>query len=55
MSKNKSQSLRKPGQLSPFLHMPSALGDLFSDNFNMDFEKFFNHFHTRQLFFPHVV
>ena len=35
--------------------MPSALGDLFSDNFNMDFEKFFNHFHTRSLFFPHIV
>ena len=55
MSKNKSHTLRKPGQLSPFLHMPSALGDLFLDNFNMDFEKFFNHFHTRPLFFPHVV
>ena len=55
MSKNKSHALRKPRQLSPLLHMPSALGDLFSDNFNMDFEKFFNHFHTRPLFFPHIV
>jgi len=55
MSKNKSRALRKPRQLSPLLHMPSALGDLFLDNFNMDFEKFFNHFHARPLFFPRTI
>ena len=35
--------------------MPLALNDLLSDNFHMDFEKFFNHFHPRSMFFPHIV
>ena len=35
--------------------MPLALNDILSDNFGMDFEKFFNHFHARPLFFPHTI
>jgi HSP20 family protein len=35
--------------------MPLALNDLFSDNLGMDFEKFFNHFHARPLFFPRTI
>ena len=55
MSNNKQSLLRKSKAPTQFWNMPLALNDLFSDNLGMDFEKFFNHFHARPLFFPRTI
>ena len=55
MANSKQSILRKSKAPTQFWNMPLALNDIFSDNLGMDFEKFFNHFHVRPLFFPHVV
>ena len=55
MPNNKQGLLRKSKAPTQFWNMPLMLNDLLSDNLGMDFEKFFNHFHTRPLFFPHIV
>jgi len=55
MANNKQSLSRKSKAPTQFWNMPLALNDILSDNFGMDFEKFFNHFHTRPLFFPHIV
>ena len=55
MANNKQSLLRKSKAPTQFWNMPLALNDLFSDNLGMDFEKFFNHFHTRPLFFPRTI
>ena len=55
MEKNKQSLLQKSKIPAPFWSMPLAFSDLLSDNFHMDFENFFNHFHARPLFFPHTV
>ena len=55
MANNKQSILRKSKAPTQFWNMPLALNDLFSDNLGMDFEKFFNHFHARPLFFPRTI
>jgi len=55
MPNNKQSLLRKSKAPTQFWNMPLALNDILSDNFGMDFEKFFNHFHARPLFFPHTI
>ena len=55
MPNNKQSLLRKSKAPTQFWNMPLALNDLFSDNLGMDFEKFFNHFHARPLFFPRTI
>ena len=55
MPNNKQGLLRKSKAPTQFWNMPLALNDLFSDNLGMDFEKFFNHFHARPLFFPRTI
>ena len=55
MVNNKQSLLRKSKTPTQFWNMPLALNDLFSDNLGMDFEKFFNHFHARPLFFPRTI
>ena len=55
MANNKQSLLRKSKAPTQFWNMPLALNDLFSDNLGMDFEKFFNHFHARPLFFPRTI
>ena len=55
MHNNKQRLLRKSKAPTQFWNMPLALSDLLSDNFGMDFEKFFNHFHARPLFFPRTI
>jgi len=55
MVNSKQSLLRKSKAPTQFWNMPLALNDLFSDNLGMDFEKFFNHFHARPLFFPRTI
>ena len=55
MPNNKQSLLRKSKAPTQFWNMPLALNDILSDNFGMDFEKFFDHFHARPLFFPHTI
>ena len=55
MPNNKQSLLRKSKAPTQFWNMPLMLNDLLSDNLGMDFEKFFNHFHARPLFFPHTI
>ena len=55
MVNTKQSLLRKSKAPTQFWNMPLALNDLFSDNLGMDFEKFFNHFHARPLFFPRTI
>ena len=55
MPNNKQSLLRKSKAPTQFWNMPLVLNDILSDNFGMDFEKFFNHFHARPLFFPHTI
>ena len=55
MPNNKQSLSRKSRAPTQFWNMPLALNDLFSDNLGMDFEKFFNHFHARPLFFPRTI
>jgi HSP20 family protein len=55
MPNNKQSLLRKSKAPTQFWNMPLMLNDLLSDNFGMDFEKFFNHFHARPLFFPRTI
>ena len=55
MKKGNQSLLRKSRTSAPFWNMPLAFRDLLSDNFHMDFEKFFNHFYPRPMFFPHTV
>ena len=55
MPNNKQSFLRKSKAPTQFWNMPLMLNDLLSDNLGMDFEKFFNHFHARPLFFPRTI
>ena len=55
MPNNKQSLLRKSKAPTQFWNMPLALNDILSDNFGMDFEKFFDHFHARPLFFPRTI
>jgi len=55
MPNNKQGLLRKSKAPTQFWNMPLMLNDLLSDNLGMDFEKFFNHFHARPLFFPRTI
>ena len=55
MVNSKQRLLQKSKAPTQFWNMPLALNDLFSDNLGMDFEKFFNHFHARPLFFPRTI
>jgi len=55
MANNKQSLSRKSKAPTQFWNMPLALNDILSDNFGMDFDKFFNHFHARPLFFPRTI
>ena len=55
MVNNKQSLLRKSKAPTQFWNMPLMLNDLLSDNLGMDFEKFFNHFHARPLFFRRTI
>ena len=55
MPNNKQSLLRKSKMPTQFWNMPLAFSDFLSDNLDVDFEKFLNHFHARSLFFPRTI
>ena len=55
MRKNRVNVLQKSKQVRPFWNLPVAFHDLMSDSFDIDFDNFFNRFHSRPLFFPQAV
>jgi len=55
MKKGRKHILQKSLGISPLLDAPFSFSDHLLNNFNIDFEKFFNHFPARPLFFPHTV
>ena len=55
MPNNKQSLLRKSKMPTQFWNMPLAFSDFLSDNLEVDFEKFLNHFHARPLFFPRTI
>tara|TARA_Y100000310_G_C20124791_1_gene553129 strand:- start:14 stop:502 length:489 start_codon:yes stop_codon:yes gene_type:complete len=55
MKKNERNVLQKSKLTTPLLNMPLFFGDPWFDNFDIDFDRFFNHFHSRPLFFPRAI
>jgi HSP20 family protein len=55
MKKTSRNVLQKSKQMNPFWNFPLAFHDLMSDSFDIDFDNFFNRFHSRPLFFPQTI